>query len=65
MQKFKKQPPQDIKVVKDRFLADLERELAKKFMAKVQIKGNAKKGAIEVFFASMDELNRLAGLILD
>ena len=65
IQKFKKQPPQDIKIAKDRFLADLERELAKKFMAKVQIKGNAKKGAIEVFFASMDELNRLAGLILD
>jgi ParB family chromosome partitioning protein len=53
------------KVVKDRFLVDLEKELARKFMAKVQIKGNAKKGAIEVRFTSMSELNRLASLILD
>jgi hypothetical protein len=34
-------------------------------MAKVQIKGDAKKGAIEVRFTSMAELNRLASVILD
>jgi ParB family chromosome partitioning protein len=55
-----KKPP-----AKDRYLYDLERVLAKKLMAKVQIKGNAKKGAIEVRFTSMDELNRLVSLILD
>jgi ParB family chromosome partitioning protein len=65
IQNVKKQPSEKNKVTKDRFLADLEGALAKKFMAKVQIKGNAKKGAIEVRFASMAELNRLASLILD
>ncbi|MEN6375713.1 MAG: ParB/RepB/Spo0J family partition protein [Smithella sp.] len=52
-------------VTRDRFLADLERALTAKLMAKVQIKGGSNKGAIEVSFKSMDELNRLAGLILD
>jgi len=52
-------------VTKDRYLADLERALAAKLMAKVQIRGGSNKGAIEVSFKSMDELNRLAGLILD
>ncbi len=52
-------------VTRDRFLADLERALAAKLMAKVQIKGGSNKGKIEVSFKSMDELNRLAGLILD
>ena len=52
-------------VTQDRYLADLERALAAKLMAKVQIRGGSNKGAIEVSFKSMDELNRLAGLILD
>lgn len=52
-------------VTKDRYLADLERALAAKLMAKVQIRGGSNKGSIEVSFKSMDELNRLAGLILD
>jgi ParB family chromosome partitioning protein len=34
-------------------------------MAKVQIKGSAKKGLIEIRYTSMDELNRLSGFILD
>ena len=50
---------------KDRFLNDLEKALASKFMAQVQIKGSAKKGLIEIRYTSMDELNRLSGLILD
>ena len=50
---------------KDRFLNDLEKTLASKFMAKVQIKGSAKKGLIEIRYTSMDELNRLSCLILD
>jgi ParB family chromosome partitioning protein len=50
---------------KDRFLNDLEKTLASKFMAKVQIKGSAEKGLIEIRYTSMDELNRLSGLILD
>jgi ParB family chromosome partitioning protein len=50
---------------KDRFLNDLEKALAGRFMAKVQIKGSAKKGSIEIHYKSLDELNRLSGLILD
>lgn len=50
---------------KDRFLADLEKSLTSKCMAKVQIKGSAKKGLVEIRYTSMDELNRLADLILD
>jgi len=34
-------------------------------MAKVQIKGTPQKGSIEIRYNSMDELNRLSGLILD
>ena len=65
IQKFKKQPPEQKPVAKDRFLADLERQLAAKFKAKVQIKGDSNKGLIEVGFTSMAELNRLASFILD
>jgi ParB family transcriptional regulator, chromosome partitioning protein len=54
---------QDVK--KDRFLTDLEKSLTAKVMAKVQIKGSAKKGLVEIRYTSMDELNRLADLILD
>jgi ParB family transcriptional regulator, chromosome partitioning protein len=50
---------------KDRFLTDLEKSLTTKFMAKVQIKGSAKKGFVEIRYTSMDELNRLTGIILD
>ncbi len=52
-------------IQKDRFLNDLEKALAEKFMAKVQIKGSANKGFIEIRYTSMDELNRLSGVILD
>ena len=52
-------------VTKDRFLHDLEKALAAKVMAKVQIKGSANKGFIEIRYTTMDELNRLSGVILD
>jgi ParB family chromosome partitioning protein len=66
IQKAKKRPSEKTpEFKKDRFLNDLEKSLASKFMAKVQIKGSAKKGLIEIRYTSMDELNRLSGLILD
>ena len=66
IQKAKKRPTEKTpESKKDRFLNDLEKSLASKFMAKVQIKGSAKKGLIEIRYTSMDELNRLSGLILD
>jgi len=51
--------------VKDRHMADLEKSLTAKCMAKVQIKGSARKGVIEISYKSMDELNRLARYLLD
>jgi len=65
IQNLKKQPVSKKQGSKDRFLADLEKAMSAKFIAKVQIKGTSKKGVIEIRYASMDELNRLSGLILD
>ena len=50
---------------KDRYIADLERSLSTKCQARVQIKGTAQKGAIEISYQSLDELNRLTRYILD
>ncbi len=61
-----KQKPEEKKiVVKDRFMTDLEKALTAKCMARVQLKGSSKKGAIEITYTSMDELNRLARFLLD
>jgi len=65
IQNLKKQPVSKKQGSKDRFLADLEKSMATKLIAKVQIKGTSKKGAIEIRYTSMNELNRLSGLILD
>jgi ParB family transcriptional regulator, chromosome partitioning protein len=65
IQNIKKQPVSKKQSSKDRFLADLEKAMSAKFIAKVQITGTSKKGAIEIRYTSMDELNRLSGLILD
>ena len=65
IQNIKKQPVSKKQGSKDHFLADLEKAMTAKFIAKVQIKGTSKKGAIEIRYTSMDELNRLSGLILD
>lgn len=61
-----KQKPADKKdIVKDRFMTDLEKLLTIKCMARVQLKGSSKKGAIEINYTSMDELNRLTRYLLD
>jgi len=66
IQKTKNRPADKKQAVKkDRFLSDLEKEMSAKLMAKVQINGSDKKGLIEIRYTSMDELNRLSGLILD
>lgn len=65
IQNIKKQPASKKQGSKDRFLTDLEKSMATKFIAKVQIKGSPQKGVIEIRYTSMDELNRLTGLILD
>ena len=63
--KLKQNPEGKKIVVKDRFMTDLERSLTTKCMARVQLKGSSKKGAIEITYTSMDELNRLARYLLD
>ncbi len=61
-----KQKPEEKKIViKDRFMTDLEKALTARCMARVQLKGSSKKGAIEITYTSMDELNRLARYLLD
>ena len=66
VQKVKNRPADKKQVVKkDRFLNDLEKAISAKLQARVQINGSDKKGLIEIRYTSMDELNRLSGLILD
>lgn len=66
VQKAKKHPADKKQIAKkDRFLVDLEKAMTTKLLAKVQINGSDKKGLIEIKYTSMDELNRLTGLILD
>jgi len=65
VQKAKKHPLDKQPAKKDRFINDLEKALSAKLLAKVQINGSDKKGLIEIRYTSMDELNRLSGLILD
>ena len=65
IQRLKNDPSAKKAVSKDRHLADLEKNMTAKCMAKVKIKGSAKKGSIEICFTSMDELNRLSRYILD
>ena len=65
IQNVKNKPQEKQPQSTDRFIADLEKSLSASLMAKAQIRGSAKKGVIEVHYTSMDELNRLASLILD
>lgn len=65
VQRTKKQSIENKPEAKDRYLSDLERTLAKNLLAKIQIKGTAKKGLIEIQYTSMDELNRIARVLLD
>ena len=65
IQNVKNKPQEKQPQSTDRFIADLEKSLSASLMAKAKIRGSAKKGVIEVHYTSMDELNRLASLILD
>ncbi len=46
-------------------MTDLEKQLSAKCMARVNLRGSSRKGAIEIRYSSMDELNRLARYLLD
>jgi ParB family transcriptional regulator, chromosome partitioning protein len=63
--KLKQKTEEKKSVGKDRFMIDLEKQLTTKCMAKVQLRGTAKRGSIEIAYNSLDELNRLSRYILD
>ena len=63
--RLKKEPTEKKAVAKDKYMAELERSLTEKFLSKVQIRGSEKKGAIEISYKSLDELNRLTRYLLD
>jgi len=44
-------------------LVALEDELQRALLARVRIRGNERRGRVEITYASTDELNRLAGLL--
>jgi ParB family chromosome partitioning protein len=44
-------------------LVALEDEIQRALLARVRIRGNERRGRIEITYASTDELNRLAGLL--
>jgi len=44
-------------------LVALEEEIQRALLARVRIRGNERRGRVEITYASTDELNRLAGLL--
>jgi ParB family chromosome partitioning protein len=62
---LKAAPTRKKSAVKDPFLADLERELSTHLLTAVEIRHGKKKGAIEIRYTNVEELNRLAMLLLD
>lgn len=63
--KLKKAPEEKKTAARDRFMTDLEKQLSAKCMARVNLRGSSRKGAIEIRYSSLDELNRLARYLLD
>lgn len=66
VKKLNKTSPSAKETTADPYTRDLEQTLSDKMMARVKIHQNDKKsGRIEILFNSMDDLNRLAGVLLD
>jgi ParB family chromosome partitioning protein len=63
VQKYKEKPPRAQKSLEDPDLKMLEEELIKFLGTKVSITGNRHKGAIKIFYFSLDDLNRIYGKI--
>ncbi|MGB9893205.1 MAG: ParB/RepB/Spo0J family partition protein [Candidatus Saccharicenans sp.] len=59
VQRYKERPPRAQKSLEDPDLRAVEEELIKLLGTKVVITGNRHKGAIKVFFFSLDDLNRI------
>lgn len=59
VQKFREKPPRAQKSLEDPDLRAVEEELIKFLGTKVTIAGNRNKGAIKIFYFSLDDLNRV------
>ncbi|MDI6698341.1 MAG: ParB/RepB/Spo0J family partition protein [Candidatus Saccharicenans sp.] len=59
VQKFMEKPPRAQKSLEDPDLRAVEEELIKFLGTKVTITGNRNKGAIKIFYFSLDDLNRV------
>jgi len=59
VQKYREKPPRAQKSLEDPDLRAVEEELVRLFGTKVVITGNRNKGAIKIFFFSLDDLNRI------
>ena len=66
LQNLKKTGPEKKKMKKDPYVADVERNLSKIMMTRVQIYLNQKKaGRIEILFNSAEDLDRLIKVLMD
>lgn len=66
LQNLKKTGPEKKKMKKDPYVIDVERNLSKIMMTRVQIYLNQKKaGRIEILFNSAEDLNRLIKVLMD
>lgn len=59
VQRYKEKPPRAQKSLEDPDLRAVEEELVKFLGTKVTISGNRNKGAIRIFYFSLDDLNRI------
>ena len=63
---IKKVPhPEKKKPQKEQYIIDLERELSSKLMTAINIRQSKKVGIIAIKFKNLEELNRLANLIIE
>lgn len=61
---LKKQGSKPKRHEKSEYVADIERQLSQKFNIKVAVKENNGKGKIELYFSSLDDLDRLLDNLL-
>ncbi len=63
VQKYKEKPPRIQKSLEDPDLRAVEEELIRLLGTKVAISGNRNKGAIKIFYFSLDDLNRIYNML--
>ncbi|MGB4704172.1 MAG: ParB/RepB/Spo0J family partition protein [Candidatus Saccharicenans sp.] len=63
VQKYKEKPPRIQKSLEDPDLRAVEEELIRLLGTKVAISGNRNRGAIKIFYFSLDDLNRIYNML--